>query len=200
MTAFIRRHRGISLVEVTIMLSVLSVLGSSLAPTIGEYVADARLVKARGDLQVLACSFARFAFDVSPDSGLGRGWGSAELLVGPGETPAASDHGDPSWIAPVDDLRVGKLEDHLMTNEPGYSRPSGQLALFAHGWRGAYLSGLTTDPWGFRYAINVRAFTAGHGNMVVLSAGANGVVESTFGEHALAPGGDDLYAVISGGR
>ena len=100
----------------------------------------------------------------------------------------------------MDDLRVGKLEDHLMTNEPGYSRPSGALALLAHGWRGAYLSGLTTDPWGFRYAINVREFTTGRGNTVALSAGANGVVESTFTEHAIAVGGDDLVALISGSR
>ena len=46
-------ERGMSLVEATIILMVLAILTSVLAPSIGDYVNDARQVKAKEDLEAL---------------------------------------------------------------------------------------------------------------------------------------------------
>jgi type II secretory pathway pseudopilin PulG len=196
----LHRQQGLSLTEVTIMLSVLSVMTAVLSPSIGDYVEDARRVKASGDVQVLASTFARFAFDVTRDPGLTGGWASAELLVGPGDAPIAGDGGDAAWTDAVDGRRVSPLEDHLMVNTPGYGTRESGPRYVAAGWRGAYLSGLTPDPWGHRYAINVKTMTGGQADTLVLSPGPNGLVETHFDADGLRPGGDDIIAVIGGGR
>ena len=196
----LHRQHGLSLTEVTIMLSVLSVMTAVLSPSIGDYVEDARHVKASDDVRVLASTFARFAFDVTRDQGLKGGWASADLLVGPGDTPMAGDGGDDAWTKAVDAPGVSRLEDHLMVNTPGYpGRVSGPRYVAA-GWRGAYLSGLTPDPWGHRYAINVKTMGGSQADTLVLSPGPNGLVETDFDADGLRPGGDDIIAVISGGR
>lgn len=193
-------QRGLSLVEVTIMVSVFSVLTAVLSPTIGDYVEDARRAKAKQDVSVLASTFARFTFDVARDGSLEGGWASLGLLVGPGGAPVVGDGGDAAWAAAVDGQRVGLLEDHLMVNTPGYPRRGAGPHFVAGGWRGAYLSGLTADPWGYRYAINVGTFADGRADTIVLSPGPNGVVETAFGADGVRAGGDDIVAVIAGGR
>jgi type II secretory pathway pseudopilin PulG len=200
MTRIRNRQHGLSLTEVTIMLSVLSVMTAVLSPSIGDYVEDARHVKASDDVQVIASTFSRFAFDVSRDEGLEGGWASADLLVGPGDTPVAGDGGDAAWTDVVDGRRVSRLEDHLMVNTPGYPGRGSGPRYAAAGWRGAYLSGLTPDPWGHRYAINVKAMGSGQADTLVLSPGPNGRVETDFDADGNRPGGDDIIAVISGGR
>ena len=156
-------QRGLSLTEVTIMLSVLSVLTAVLSPTIGDYVEDARRVKATEDVQVLASTFARFTFDVPIDRNLKGGWASADLLVGPGDAPVATTTAATPWTADVDGTRVARLEDHLMVNTPGYPDAAAGTRFVAAGWRGAYVSGLTADPWGHRYAINVQSISSAIG-------------------------------------
>lgn len=200
MTRRLNNQRGLSLTEVTIMLSVLSVMTAVLSPSIGDYVEDARRVKAGEDVQVLASTFARFAFDVTRDPSLEGGWASAELLVGPGDAPAAGDGIGDAWAADVDGRRVSRLEDHLMVNTPGYRTPAAGPRYVAAGWRGAYLSSLTSDPWGRRYAINVKTMGSGQADTIVLSPGPNGLVETHFEADGLKPGGDDIVAVIAGGR
>ena len=121
---------------------------AGLAPSIGDYVDDARRVRAASDVQVLASTFARFTFDVPVDRSLKHGWASAELLVGPGDAPVNAEGSDPAWAAGIDGTRVGRLEDHLMVNTPGYPARQSGPRYAARGWRGSYLSGLTPDPLG----------------------------------------------------
>jgi type II secretory pathway pseudopilin PulG len=59
-----KSERGMSLVEATIILMVLAILTSVLAPSIGDYVNDARQVKAKEDLEVLGLSVARLVRDM----------------------------------------------------------------------------------------------------------------------------------------
>jgi len=196
----LHHQHGVSLIEVTIILSVLSVLTAVLSPSIGDYVEDARRIKASEDVQVLASTFARFAFDVPRDQKLERGWASADLLVGPGDAPSAGEGGDVAWTKAIDGRQVSRLEDHLMLNTPGYPPRVSGPRYVAAGWRGAYLSGLTTDPWGRRYAINVKTMAGGQADTLVLSSGPNGLVETAFDADGIRTGGDDIIAVISGGR
>jgi type II secretory pathway pseudopilin PulG len=198
MTRALASQRGLSLAEVTIMLTVLSVMSAVLAPSIGDYVDDARQVRAASDVRTLAATFARFAVDVPADRSTLRGWASADLLVGPGDAPRPG--GDPAWAADIDGTNVARLEDHLVINSPGYPvRQTGPLGT-ARGWRGAYVSGLGPDPWGRRYAINARSSRSATADTIAISPGPNGIIETPFDADGTTPGGDDIVAVIAGGR
>lgn len=61
-----RTQRGLSLVEATIILLSLMVLGSVLAPSIKDYVDDARMVKVKEDCEAIGLSIARLMRDVGP--------------------------------------------------------------------------------------------------------------------------------------
>jgi type II secretory pathway pseudopilin PulG len=200
MTRTFASQRGLSLAEVTIMLSVLSVLGAVLAPSIGDYVDDARRVRAVSDVQTLAATFARFTFDVTADRANPKNWTSADLLVGPGDPPLDGDGSDPAWSAGIDGARVGRLEDHLLTNTPGYTARQAGSPHAPSGWRGAYVSGLGPDPWGHRYAINVHSSRSATADTIAISPGPNGRIETAFDADGSTPSGDDIVAVIAGGR
>ena len=69
------------------------------------------------------------------------------------------------------------------------------------GWHGPYLeAGIGADPWGHRYAVNVKALAGGGSSTVVLSAGPNGLIETAFQSPVIVPGGDDLIALVATGR
>jgi type II secretory pathway pseudopilin PulG len=193
---------GFSLVETTIVLSVLTLLTSVMAPAIGDYVAGARLVKARSDMDVIGVSIARFVFDVTAQQGRAGAWSTYDALVGAGQTPAAGARGAEPWVASLASGRVATIDDHLVTNDAGYPlRPSFGGSMFSRGWAGPYLgTGVGPDPWGNRYAVSVRHLVDGSGsNTVVISAGANGVIETPYSGIA-AVASDDLVMVIAGGR
>jgi type II secretory pathway pseudopilin PulG len=200
MTRTFASQRGLSLAEVTIILSVLSVLSAVLAPSIGDYVDDARQVRAASDVQTLAATFARFTVDVAADRANPKGWASAHLLVGPGDPPIGTDSGDSAWAAEIDGTRVVRLEDHLMINTPGYATRQAGTPRMPAGWRGAYVSGLAPDPWGHRYAINARSSRSAGADTIAISPGPNGRIETAFDSDGTTPGGDDIVAVIAGGR
>jgi type II secretory pathway pseudopilin PulG len=211
-------QRGLSLIEVTIMVMVMSVLSAVMSPVIGDYVNDARHVKAADDVQVLAATFSRFVFD-APGTESGEGtWRQFDLLVGAGLAPEVGEGGDATWAAAVDHQRVGLLEEHLITNAPGYRPASGDPAAFvARGWRGPYLGTVIgpdpwghryapylgtvigPDPWGHRYAINVGGWSRRGADVVVLSAGPDGRIGTPITHSGAARGGDDVLAVIGSG-
>jgi len=60
----LRKQEGLSLIEVTIMLLVLMLLTSVLAPSIFDFVNDAQWVKVKEDCEALAISVARLHKDV----------------------------------------------------------------------------------------------------------------------------------------
>ena len=57
-------QRGLSLIEVTIMLLVLMLLTSVLAPSIFDFINDAQWVKVKEDCEAIAISVARLHRDV----------------------------------------------------------------------------------------------------------------------------------------
>jgi hypothetical protein len=116
------------------------------------------------------------------------------LLVGPGDAPRAAGASAPWAVAAG--RAVGALDDHLVRNAARYSpaRPGG------FGWRGAYLQKpIGADPWRGRYAVNVAALRRDGADMLVLSAGPDGVVGTPFVADGIAASGDDLVALIASG-
>jgi hypothetical protein len=173
--------RGLSLVEVTIMLFVLMLLTGVLAPSIMDFVRDAQWVKVKEDCEAIGVSVARLARDVGPclkfdGTGACTKTNRVDILYsdGPDVTPAdmAGDattnfYGggatatDLNWHK--DDSRGDSMEHQLVDNGTGPNYPSPADLnnggtpgpSFGLGWRGAYLSPpIGPDPWGHRYLVN----------------------------------------------
>lgn len=115
------------------------------------------------------------------------------MLVGAGTIPPVSGQGATEWTTPLGP-QVGLLDDQLITNAAGYAS-SGEG--YGGGWRGAYLeSAVRADPWGQRYAVNVKAMRILGADIIVLSAGPDGIVESQFEVDGLPTGGDDIVSLV----
>jgi type II secretory pathway pseudopilin PulG len=134
----------------------------------------------------------------------------------------------PSGNAPT---QQDLLEDQLIENDNPVpyavaSFTGGGGPRMKGGWRGAYLNGpITADPWSIRYQVNTMFLAVAtnatdslpgptfsqtqeglreagwHRDVLVLSAGANRVVETSFGGTAtggVMAGGDDVVYVLRG--
>jgi len=174
-----RNARGLSLVEVTIMLLVLMLLTGVLAPSIMDFVKDAQWVKVKEDCEAIGISIARLTRDVGPClkfDGAGKCTKSnrVDILYSDGPDVTTSDvigqattmfysNGNTAeplnWFKDTD--RGDSMERQFTTNDAGYLSPAvnGNYTavgpLFGLGWRGAYLSApIGPDPWGHRYLVN----------------------------------------------
>lgn len=197
------RHRlasaaGLSLVELAAGLTVAAIVTSLTVPAVQDYVAQARLQRAFHDTHAIAAAVARFESDVLGQHATLHAWTSLDLLVGTGAVPAAGAGGDTAWLAPSGSEKVGSLDDQLVTNAPGYTTSPPRQSTGIRGWHGPYLEGrIGPDPWGNRYAINIRALANGASCSVVVSAGPNGTIETSFEGSVILAGGDDVVALIA---
>ena len=210
MTRFVRNVRGISIIEITIVLSVVAVLTAVAAPVAARTIDRARLTRATTDVTAIATAINSFvtehtAFIPFTSTGLtGTNTVTIMMLVSDGDTPRqVSATGSNIWDDPVNpaagtELKVDFLERHLITNTPGGTGAYSTSA--TTGWRGAYMHGpIDADPWGNRYAVNVLYFrtTAPVLNDVfVLSTGPDEEIDTAFTVNGARPGDDDLIRVV----
>ena len=200
-TKFTGAH-GLSLVEVTIMLLVLMLLTSVLAPSIFDFVIDAKWVKVKEDCEAIGLSVARLTRDVGPCLKFNAHTSCTkenrvDLLYSDGPDVTDQDvAGDGAVLFEnsnialhltwwKDDWRGDAMEDQFVTNGPVYGTPTmlnTSMAVgpqFNLGWRGAYLSSpIGPDPWGHRYLVNsvflAVATDAGHGGDFASNPGGGG--------------------------
>jgi hypothetical protein len=171
--------RGLSLIEVTIMLLVLMLLTGVLAPSIMDYVKDAQWVKVKEDCEAIGVSVVRLTRDIGPClkfDGTGRCTTAnrVDILYSDGPDVTAADLTDDAttsfnsagniaasmtWSNDTD--RGDSMERQFTTNDANYLSPAnfGNYnavgPMFGLGWRGAYLSApIGPDPWGHRYLVN----------------------------------------------
>lgn len=174
----LRQEQGLTLIETTVILAVVTILSGMLAPSILQFIEDSKVTRARNDVQTIATSLGRFFqdtghFPVTTDSVQG-GLGSefVDVLVSHGQPPrigqaaastqtaragvgvayaastAAASDID-RWASRVTDL----LDNHLVKNRAGFSLRG---PLNNRGWNGPYVSSeLSGDPWGNQYLVNV---------------------------------------------
>lgn len=135
-----RRERGFTLVEVSIILTVLTVLSLILLPGFGSYLRDARLARARGDLVAISTSIKAFLDDTAEGAfrSYGNGtrwttdeesyspsspepWYVVETLISDGDTPDDNRSGTDveRWMWPLDGYMVDTMANHLVQNTPG---------------------------------------------------------------------------------
>jgi len=201
-----RTRRPLTLVEMTIILSVIAILSAVLVPTVMSHIAQSRILRAKQDVKTLANAIAQlyqntgFVPKTSDSRNGGPGVQAVDLLVSPGNAPAlpVTSAGVTQWATGTTDM----LEHHLYNNVPGY-RLKGNDTM--PGWNGPYIaSPPAADPWGNRYMINIVYLDPTpnvldlNGNLksavFVLSAGENGIVDTLFDQPVtdVAVGGDDI--------
>jgi type II secretory pathway pseudopilin PulG len=110
------------------------------------------------------------------------------------------------------------MDPHLVSNTVAYTAAGftgGGGPRHAVGWRGAYLNGpLDVDPWGYGYQASTIFLgvatdaTAGtgegalsggwSGDVMVVSAGSNGNIQTAFGALGGSAVGDDVVYVVQG--
>ena len=173
-------ERGLSLIEVTIMLLVLMLLTGVLAPSIVDFIKDAQWVKVKEDCEAIGLSVARLTRDVGPclkfnGTGPCTKANRVDVLYSDGPDVTVNDlSGDATMAYPGggqaaadlnwdrDDARGDSMQHQLVDNGtgPNYPTPADLGAEesglgFGLGWRGAYLSPpIGPDPWGHRYLVN----------------------------------------------
>jgi hypothetical protein len=170
---------GLSLVEVTIMLLVLMLLTGVLAPSIFDFVIDAKWVKVKEDCEAIGVSVARLTRDVGPCLRFDASQkctlaNRVDLLYSDGPDVTDQDvAGDGAGAFNVgfairtplgwwmEGERGDSMEDQFVSNGPAYRTPNSLQTYaavgpqFNLGWRGAYLSSpIGPDPWGHRYLVN----------------------------------------------
>ena len=186
---------GFSTFETSAILGAVSLLSATAAPHLQQYLEMAHATKALGDVKVIALSAFRLKFDVGH---IGRHQRvRPTLLVSEGDVPESSDATTLPWTAPLDGGATQSLAAHLVDNSAGYSVvPNDPFR-----WKGPYLEGLSADPWGSRYAMNVGFFQGNGGRTIfVVSPGPNRTVETPFEMVGLRKGGDDVVGIIGRGQ
>jgi len=192
--------KGFTIAEMATVLTVTTIVAGAAAPAVQDYIAEARYTRAIHDTHTIAAAVSRFEGDVLGQSNKQRGWATFDMLVGAGTVPAIGVGGDPAWVA-AEAGNVGALDDQLVTNAAGYSAFPPRQTNWIRGWHGPYIeAGIGPDPWGHRYAINIKALASGASCTVVVSAGPNGLIETAFQGLAIIPGGDDLVALVAPAR
>jgi hypothetical protein len=167
-------------------------LATAASGPLADYVAAAQLTRAEQEVSMLAASVVRLCSDVGAERTRSMSWMAFDLLVGAGRTPVSADSTTFRWVNADSAWRVGHLDAHLVTNAAGYSERDVSAET---GWRGPYVSGsIHADPWGRRYAVNAAIARAAHGAVMVVSAGADGIVQTPFA--ANSGFGDDVVATI----
>ena len=190
-------ERGMSLVEATIILMVLAILTSVLAPSMADYLNEDRHEKVKEDTEALGLALIRLVRDTGlpfPVRTAGAtpsklSSNRVDLLVSEGNTPeAAAGTGTAlsavnyivsagvGWDSPTG-AGIELATDHLVTNANAYSVvvfPVAGGPRAGIGWRGAYLSGSTgPDPWGNRYGCTTVWLGPGSDVTVAANKGTN---------------------------
>jgi hypothetical protein len=203
MSVRLRAACGITLFEVTLMLTATTALVAALMPTLTATIAHAETTLAATAMTDVQTQVLQMLNDVNFNSFTidGTAGGThVEILVSDGDIPReVSATGNVEWQRPVDNAGglVDFIERHLITNNPRGNVANDYPTVGGNRWRGAYLSApVDSDPWGNRYAVNVEFLTGGNEDVVVFSAGPDEEIDSAFSQNGLAPGDDDLMVLV----
>jgi type II secretory pathway pseudopilin PulG len=172
-----RNQKGFTLVEITIILLVLVILGAIFLPAAERFVDLARIARVREDIGAIAAVIELWKFDtcsrwfhVDGDSNAFTDGNRVDMLIGDGDTPPTSfipASNDDFWSESYGlGNFVDTISNHLALGDPFFPTDNtaatspypvpNNSSVYACGFRGAYISTpISADPWGNRYMVNV---------------------------------------------
>jgi hypothetical protein len=200
-----RGEGGMTTLELVTMLSISMTLATVLVPVLQPVLRRAETSRVQYEMLAIAFEINQELNDLNNFSngftvnGIRTGT-QVQLLVSDGDTPRELlGAGSNLWQRPVDNTTglVDFLERHMATNNPRGSSANAYSTGGADPWRGAYMTGpIDPDSWGNRYAVNTDYLDANTNDVVVLSAGPNEVIETTWASNPLTAGGDDIIQLV----
>jgi len=204
-------RKGFTLIEIIVVVAVIALLAAILAPQIAKYVADAKISKARADVNTIAAAIGDFYKDTGRwptanndggTNGTSKNNPGVFILGSLGGTNArghsAATNQWTTWFGNPDPnfTQGDTFRNQFVLNEPGgrnHARypikegaPRGLSLNDVLGWNGPYIKTVPSDPWGHRYYCNVIALYYGTGAYIydqcwIISAGPNGIIETPVG-------------------
>lgn len=183
------RQQGMTLVEVTVLLAVIGLIVGLMTTAAGDLLGKSQTVRTQEDVEYIGRAIGDFYVDNgffprTADTTDGRpGTQALGSLISNAPLPGTTSSTG-LWA----ESSVGSLAAHLTRNDAGYRVRDTLQRL---GWNGPYLSAaIQDDAWGHAYMANV--FWLDERDIVqepdgtklgavwVISAGANGVIETPF--------------------
>lgn len=212
-------QRGMTLMEIVIVLAVLAILVALLTPLVFTYIEDARKNQAQADANSYAAAIVKFMKDTGlpPYKGADTAVHNPKYdattdfscLISDGTLPVglASQWDTTAATGTVKcDGTVGTaagadlIENHLIKNAPAGSTAKSYTESGKNAWRGPYLPSAPKDPWGQAYLVNIKNADPGSGKaVIVISAGPDGGIDTasnTDAKSSVSPTDDDLIARV----
>ena len=228
MTNVMKNEKGFTLLEIIVVLAVLGALAAMLSPVVFRYIDDANQARAQADVRTIATAIQRMYSDTGRWAYYADGNGATAyasttdaaylvsgtcLLEGTaadnlGEcitaanatltgTPLTTFLGSAAGWTQADN--ADGLTRQLVTNE-GDAGVRYNATGVGRLWKGPYTDAIpAVDAWGNPYLVNIGDAATSAQAVFVVSAGLNGVVEtsaSTDSTTNLTPGGDDIIARV----
>ncbi|MCB9899682.1 MAG: type II secretion system protein GspG [Planctomycetes bacterium] len=163
------------ILEALVGLSILVSLAGVVMPIVGGEIAGSRVEQAQADMLHIVNGLHAYTDDtLFLPTGI-RGRTNVSWLYGPGELPQANPFAAGGEARPLSDVLLSD-------------------AMGGPGWQGPYLEELQPDPWGRAYLVNVDGLIDARESAMVLSAGPNGICETSA--HASFAAGDDVVLPI----
>jgi prepilin-type N-terminal cleavage/methylation domain-containing protein len=212
------RH-GFTLIEIVIAVAIVAIFAAAISPMVFRHLEDAKVGKAQNEAETIATAVLNYYKDTGswPYTNTNGPGGNAidrvisHTNVATGTGPNAGANAG-AWATYGNSKQLG---DYLYYNNPDDdSRADGSAADQANqdwpttgkfAWKGPYVESYQIlDPWGNAYVLNARYLPGGRytgsvrHKVFVLSAGPNGVWETSFSDSATEDIlGDDVGTVVS---
>lgn len=221
----LRNHKGFTLIEVIVVIAVIAILAAILAPQIAKHIKDAKVSKARADVNTIAAAIGDFYKDTGrwPTANNATGTtGTSKTNTGlwilySNQGTNASTHGNgtdewntwgPNAATTGDTFRNQMVLNWILGNSGWHypvktGAPSGLSLTDVLGWHGPYLKTVPSDPWGHKYYCNVLSLYYGQGTYIydqcwIISAGPNGTIETPVGSPIGNPQTGEINSVPIG--
>lgn len=212
-----KTRRAFTLVEMVVVIAVVALLSAIIVPLVAKQIDDSKIAKAKNELVVMAAAINKFRIDVGLWPGMVSGAVNVLTLVSGTAVDADVDPdndaldygfagaGNEGWYCNscADPGAADTFDNSLNVNSfqgnDDLYPTTGETR-----WKGPYLPPIGMDPWGRPYMCNIGAAFMESGNLVVvMSAGPNGIIDTTYDEDhygaastVAAPSGDDIWVVI----
>jgi len=221
----IRGSKGFTLIEVIVVIAVIAILAAILAPQIAKHIKDAKVAKARADVNTIAAAIGDFYKDTgqwpTANDSLGTtgtsktNSGIYVLASNQGALAAGHSAATNQWNTWAssgtrgdtfrNQMVLNRIQGHQSWNYPVKTgAPAGLSLTDVLGWHGPYIKTVPSDPWGHKYYCNVRALYYGQGTYIydqcwIISSGPNGTIESPVGSPIASPQTGEINSDPIGG-
>ncbi len=190
------RKRGFTLIEIVVVIVVIAVLVAILVPTVEKNVLDAKIARARSDVQTIAKGMIQCRTDLLKWSIENSTGDAVDYLVGTKPDVDLNKVASP-WAGGITSSETIYYElidagNHYTKIDPNpHNFPA---------WNGPYINDTRLDPWGWAYVINVAHLEGGTSpdttkHAWVISAGPDGVFQTDSNGTGDISGDDVGYAI-----